>query len=538
MHDRPSDTRRRGIRWWPAAIVLVLFASWLAWVWFPESRHRQDQIVSTVLGALVTGLALLVWLMLLSRLRWKLRLAVFGGLVALLVTLGLTLEFRGVSGDTLPDLEWRWSRAPGNLPPAEVRADAPRPARTTSAHDYPQFLGPDRDGRLSGPRLARDWSASPPRPLWRQPIGAGWSGFAVVGDHAVTLEQRGEEELVSCYGLKTGELIWVHADRARFYDPIGGLGPRATPAIDGLRVYTLGGTGILNALDLETGERLWSRNILEDNGAGVPVYGVSGSPLVIGGTVVVAAGGSGGNSLAAYDGASGERVWSGGSDPAAYSSPLLAELAGMRQILLLNEANVVGHEAGSGRVLWSYPWRGQTERVSQPVVLPGDRVFVSSGYGVGGKLFRIRREPGSDPTVELLWESRGLKAKMTTVVHRDGFLYGLDDGILVCLDVEDGKRRWKRGRYGHGQVILVDDLILVLGEDGTVALVEAGPEAYRELGRFSALEGKTWGHPALAGRYLLVRNDREAACYELPLEASSATREIGEAWARRKRKSE
>jgi outer membrane protein assembly factor BamB len=169
-------------------------------------------------------------------------------------------------------------------------------------------------------------------------------------------------------------------------------------------------------------------------------------------------------------------------------------------------------------VLWQFPWPGETQRISQPVIVPEDRVFVSTGYGIGGKMLRIRSDHEGRLAAELLWESRGLKAKFSNVVWREGFLYGLDDGILTCLDGETGERRWKAGRYGHGQVILASDLLIVLAESGEVVLVPADPSAQREVGRFPAVSGKTWGHPALAGPRLVVRNDREAACYELALE--------------------
>jgi outer membrane protein assembly factor BamB len=256
--------------------------------------------------------------------------------------------------------------------------------------------------------------------------------------------------------------------------------------------------------------------MLEDSGARLPSYGVSASPLVLDGVVVVAAGGPDGGALVGYDAATGALRWSGGNGSPAYGSPRHAVLAGLPQILVMNGDAVAGHDPASGRVLWRQAWP-PGENTAQPVILPGDRVFFSTGYGVGGKMFRVRWDGAGGAAADPLWESRGLKAKFTTVVHRDGFLYGLDDGILVCLDAETGERRWKRGRHGHGQILLVDDLLVVSGEDGSVALVEADPEAWRELGRFAAIEGKTWNHPALAGPLLLVRNAREAACYELPL---------------------
>jgi outer membrane protein assembly factor BamB len=398
--------------------------------------------------------------------------------------------------------------------------DAARVARSEAdpRTDFPQFHGPWRDGVLERNDLETDWQRHAPRRLWRQPIGKGWSGFAVVGPHAVTQEQRGDHELVSCYERTTGELLWVHSDLARHDDPLGGPGPRATPTIDRGRVFTLGGTGLLNGLDLESGELLWSVDVLTDNSASAPPYGVAASPLVLGDQVIVPAGGPEGRSLVAYDTETGERLWSGGDHRAAYSSPLFATLVGREQIVLLNGSHLVGHSAKDGSLLWQYAWPGGTENVSQPVILPEDRVFLSTGYGIGGKSFRIVEEAGS-LAAELEWESRSLKAKFTNVVERDGYLYGLDDGIMACIDSRTGDRVWKGGRYGHGQILLVGDVLLVQAESGEVVLVRATPDGHHELARLEALEGKTWNSPALAGQHLLVRNDREAACYELSTRA-------------------
>ncbi len=510
------------IRWrlwlWPVLVLDGLAVALLAWVWSVERDQRQDQVVATmaVTGATAILLVLwtLSWLLLLSRMRWRARLAGSAAIVTGLALAPAVLEIRGVSGDVMPVLGWRWSgeAAAATEGPAAARRSAPV---TASAHDFPQFQGPSRDGRVPGVRLTRDWSA-PPRVRWRRPVGAGWSGFAVAGAYAVTQEQRGEDELVTCYDRLTGELLWAHADRTRWDDPLGGPGPRATPAIHGGRVYALGASGVLNALDLGSGALLWSRNVLVDAAASPPAYGVSASPLVLDGYVVAAVGGTEGQALVGYDAETGVRRWSGGSGGPAYGSPRQAVLAGAPQILVLNSGAVAAHDPGNGRVLWEFAWPSGTEMTFTPLVLPGDRVFVSTGYGVGGKLLQVR-SGGEGAVVDLLWESRGLKSKFSNVVYHDGFLYGLDDGILVCLDPATGERRWKEGRHGHGQLLLVDDLLLVLGESGEVALVEARPAARRELGSFTALAGKTWNPPALAGSELFVRNDREAACYELPL---------------------
>jgi outer membrane protein assembly factor BamB len=485
----------------------------LAWVWAFHGVHRQDKVIASVIAAAVTALLLLLWFLLFSRARPVPRLAVVG-LLALLAVLAWTrVEFRGFTGDIVPVFGWKGS-VPSAAPAVETRPSPPVPV--AGAADWPQFLGPSRSGVVRDAALARDWSARPPRLLWRRPVGLGWSGFAVVADFAVTHEQHGPVERVSCYDTSTGRLRWHHDEPARFEETVSSDGPRATPTIRDGRVFALGATGILTALDLADGRPVWRVDILADSRSVVPPYGVSHSPLVLDVVVVVAPGGSG-TALAAHDLDTGRRVWAGGAGAAAYSSPLLVELAGRPQILLFNEGGLAGHDPSSGQVLWSHAWPGGTECVSQPVRLPDDRVYLSSGYGVGGRLFRVAATASGALDAEVMWESRSLKAKFTNVVYREGFLYGLDDGILACVDAADGERRWKGGRYGHGQLILADDLLIVQAERGDVFLVEATPERHRELGRLDALDGKTWNHAALAGRRLLVRNDREAAAFELPV---------------------
>ena len=510
------------IRWLPVVIIVALTIAAIILLWSIDAPHRQWRVLHTVLVLMLSFLLMLLWLLLFSRLRWKVRLLAFGTIVLMLFLSAALFRVKGFSGDLVPLLEWRW----GGKVVESLMGRAPTDL-DAFPRDYPQFLGPHRNGTVQGIKLARDWKKQPPQLLWRQPIGAGWSAFAVVGRSAVTQEQRGKYEMVVCYDLHSGREWWHHSDHDRYEATPAGVGPRATPTIVGDRVYTLGATGILNCLDLATGTRIWSEDILYDNDAELASWGMSGSPLVLDDLVVVSAGGPEGKSLVAYHKDTGERIWRGGSSPAGYSSPLITTLAGIPQILIFNYGNVAAHDPSGGQILWQHPWPSGTECIAQPVPLPEDRVFVSSAYGIGCKLFQIARDEDNELRATLVWETPRLKAKFTNVIHRDGYIYGLDDGVLVCLDLANGQRKWKRGRYGHGQVILVDNpdeigdqsgLLLVSAESGDVLLVEVDPNKSREIARFPMLASKTWNNPALAGQYLLVRNDREAACYELPLE--------------------
>ena len=479
----------------------------------------------SILGA--ASILIVCWFVWFSRVKKFVRYTVGISLATAVAVFLLMFRVEGFSGDMIPTLVRRGTPVIGADLSAPVATTRAADLSTTTENDYPQFLGKNRVPVVDNIRLATDWNTTPPKLLWRQPIGAGWSGFAVVGDYAVTQEQRGDAEtgvqLVVCYELRTGEVVWSHADPGFFAATPGGLGPRATPTITGGRVYTMGPLGKLNCLDGATGEAIWSHDTLEENGAENIAWGKAGSPLVTDDLVIVSVGGPDGRSLIAYDRETGDEVWSAGSDQSAYASPVLATLSGVPQVLIVDQDYLVAHRLADGEELWRSPWPGNSNgnaSCSQPVVLPGDRVFISKGYRIGSSLLEIRKDDAGQFEAVPLWDPpvrAHMKTKFTNVVIRDGYVYGLDEGILECIELETGERQWKRGRYGHGQIILVGDVILVSTETGEVVLVEASPDAHRELTRFQAIEGKTWNNPALAGRFLLVRNHKEAACYELPL---------------------
>jgi outer membrane protein assembly factor BamB len=465
----------------------------------------------------------------------------------------------GVKGEAEAQLQWRWSMTPEQrllaqgreelkpLAPSEAAAvpatptetpatpaapvptatpadkSAPAvvaPAAATAADpvvvraEWPGFRGPRRDNVVRGATIETDWTRTPPVELWRRPIGPGWSSFAVQGDLIYTQEQRGEEEIVSCYRRSSGEPVWRHSDAVRFYESNGGPGPRATPELHGGRVYTLGATGIVNALDARTGARIWSRNAATDTGAPMPGWGYTGSPLVHGDLVIVAASGR----LAGYDIATGNPRWTQKTGGSGYSSPHLLNIGGMPQVLLLTGHGATSVSPADGTVLWDHQWEIGTAIVQPIVDVEGDVLF-ALGDAMGGQGIRrlsVTRD-GAGWKVTERWTSRGLKPYFNDFVVHEGHAYGFDGTILAAIGLTDGERKWKGGRYGQGQLLLLpeQDLLLVLSEEGELVLISATPDKFTEIAKFKAIEGKTWNHPVLVGDVLLVRNGEEMAAFRL-----------------------
>jgi outer membrane protein assembly factor BamB len=395
-------------------------------------------------------------------------------------------------------------------------AAAPAPAATEKGAHWPGFRGPRRDGIVRGVRIETDWAASPPVELWRRPVGPGWSSFAVHGDLVYTQEQRGEEEIVSCYNLKTGNPVWMHRDAARFWESNAGAGPRATPTLSNGRVYTLGATGILNVLDAASGAVVWSRNPATETGTETPDWGFSASPLVLDDIVVAAVSGK----LVAYDLATGEPRWTGPDIKGSYSSPHLATIDGVPQILMLSGAGATSLSPADGKVLWTHEGPSGGHIVQPALTAEGD-VLVGTDQGIGR--VALARGPGGWTTQER-WTSIGLKPYFNDYVVHKGHAYGFDGSYLAAIDLATGKRKWKGGRYGSGQLVLLPDqeLLLVLSEKGELALARANPDQFTEIARLPAIEGKTWNHPVLAGDVLLVRNDQEMAAFRLSLDKIGA----------------
>ena len=573
MTIAPALAPAKPIRLWPGVVAVTV--QWLAW--YGIALVYPPATPWGMVVAIFAGLAVLLWWLFLSRAPWSERLGALALIVvALVVTkrvvhesiagggMGMLLYIYaipvmslalvaaaalgrrrsraarwatiagsillfcatftlvrtgGVTGEGDSDLHWRWSETPEERLLREVAGEPLAPSAPVDARagfEWPGFRGPERDGIVRGVRIATDWSSAPPAELWRRPIGPGWSSFAVRGELVYTQEQRGEEELVACYRLTSGEPVWRHADPVRFYESNGGAGPRGTPTLHEDRVYALGATGVVNALDARSGELVWSRDAVADTDTKAPDWGFAGSPLVIDDLVVVAASGR----LVAYDIAAGEQRWLGAAGGMSYSSPHLATIDGVPQVLLLSGGHAAGFAPADGASLWTHEWEPGASIVQPGLTADGD-VLLSSCYEMGGiGLRRIKVAEGPDGwTVEERWTSRGIKPYFNDFVVHEGHAYGFDNSILACVDLADGARKWKGGRYGYGQLLLLADadVLIVLSEEGELALVAATPEQFTELARFRALEGKTWNHPVLAGDVLLVRNAEEMAAFRLTL---------------------
>lgn len=559
-----SATQRQPLRLWPGVVVVVL--QWLIWLLLPRIEPSNTAGYISAIGGVAGGLLVIVWWLFFSRAprrdRWGALLlmiaAVFvtsrflhvsvatGGMGLLFyfyVIPGLSLAFvawavvfgrrsdrprriamvvtillacgvwtlfrtRGVSGEG-SDFTWRWTQTYEE----KLLAQNNKPAALSSIQEagtdaeWPGFRGPRRDGIVRNVRIDTDWSSSPPAEMWRRPIGPGWSSFAVSGELIYTQEQRGEDEDVACYRLSTGEPVWRHKDAARFWESNAGAGPRATPTLSDGHVYTFGATGILNVLDAVDGTVVWSKDVSSDAGVKVPYWGFAGSPLVVDDLVVVAAAGR----LVAYDRATGDRKWLGPEGGQGYSSPQLMTIDGTPQVLLASGVGTTSL-AMEGNLLWKLSKDGSS--IVQPAMTANGDVLIGSDT----RMRRISVANGTNGwTVQERWNSNRLKPYFNDFVVHKGYAFGFDGSILACIDLNDGERKWKGGRYGQGQLVLLpeQDLLLVTSEKGELVLVQAKPDQFTEVAKFQAIEGKTWNHPVVVRDILLVRNGQEMAAFRI-----------------------
>jgi len=567
---------QKPLRVWPGVVLVVM--QWIAWLVVPF--FFPQYILQAIMVTAACALGVILWWLIFSRARWYERVGAlilivpaviltkrivhvsiatgsFGFLLfvlaipamsltlvaaavlsrrfssarrpavlaaAIVITCGVFALLRtgGATGDFKQDFHFRWSKTPEERLLAqgdESVASPSAPSTTVNTGEWPGFRGPQRDGAVRGVHLKTDWSTSPPVELWRRPIGPGWSSFSVHTGRLYTQEQRGNDEIIACHDVSTGKPVCRHSDPARFYESIGGPGPRATPTLSNGRVYALGATGIMNVLDDQTGAVVWSRNAVSDTGAKIPGWGIAGSPLIVNDMVVVAVSGS----LVAYDLATGKPRWFGPKGSDSYSSPQLLTINGVEQIVLMSSTGATSVALADGKELWNHSWPSDT-RVMQPAVAGDGQLVISVGDGMGGngtRLIAVKHgQNGTEGwTTEEKWTSEDFVPNFTDFVVHKGHAFGFDWGTLACIDLNNGKKKWRAPQHGYGQIVLLpdQDLLLELSEKGELVLIKASPEQFSELARFKVLEGKTWNHPVLIGDVVLVRNDHEMAAFRVPL---------------------
>lgn len=398
----------------------------------------------------------------------------------------------------------------------------PLSAQTDAKGEWPQILGPNRNGLSNETGLLDRWPEQGPKEVWRVPGGVGMSGLAISRGRVLTLVQREGEQWLISLDAKSGEQIW-QTPLAPEYRNAMGNGPRATPAIAGDHVFVFTGEGILSAHNFQDGKQLWSHNVLKELSGKEAEYGMACSPLVVGDQVVVTAGAPKGT-LVAFDTKSGKQLWTAGKDPAGYSSPALLNVGGRQQIVAFTANSALGVDPAKGSLLWRYPFKTNYEcNIVTPLEIKG-QVFLSSGEDHGSVLLSLKPQADTFEISEV-WNSFGTKSVLRnewqTSMLLDGYLYGMDNvggagpiTHLTCIDAATGDRKWQQARFGKGNLIAADGKLFITTMKGELVLVRATPERYDEIGRATVL-GSTRQAPALSNGRLFLRDDKEIVCFDV-----------------------
>lgn len=396
------------------------------------------------------------------------------------------------------------------LKAASLRSSADKP----QAGDWPQWRGANRDGVSAETSLLTDWPKEGPKKVWEVKGGQGYSSFAVVGGKVYTILQDGAKETVLCWDADTGKEIWRFG-YACHYENDWGSGPRSTPTIEGGLVYTVGGTGLFHCLKADTGEEVWKHDLLKEFNAENLRWGVTFSPLIEGDLIYTNPGGPNGGSIAAFDKKTGKLAWKALDDIAGYSSPIAATLAKVRQIVFFMGRSLVSVSPKDGKEYWRYDWETSYDcNIATPIIVD-DYVFISSGYGKGAAVFKV--EGGENKlTVKRVYETTKMCNHFSSCVLYEKHLYGFSDpGILVCMEFATGNVKWTERGFKKGSLLVADGHLIILGEEGTLAVAEATPDKYREKARHQVFQSKCWSAPVLANGKLYVRDETAVKCFEL-----------------------
>ena len=393
-------------------------------------------------------------------------------------------------------------------------------AAVCTAADWPQFLGPTRNGVSTETGLKAAWPKDGPPVVWQKDIGEGFSGPVVVGARVVLFHRVGDEEVVECLNAADGTTKWKTGYPTSYRDNYGkGDGPRATPLVADGRVYTLGADGVLQCLKLEDGAKVWRKELRKDYEEPSGFFGVATSPLLEDGRLLVNVGGANGAGIVAFNKDDGKEVWKTDDHEASYSSPVAADLAGRRQAVFLTREGLVSLDPADGTVRYSKHWRSRMDasvNAASPVVV-GDEIFLTASYGTGAVLLRANKDG-----LEEVWKSdKALSCHYGTPIYLDGYLYGFDGrqeqgARLRCIELKSGAVKWTQDGFGCGSMLLADGKLVILTEDGDLVLAKANPDKYEELARATVLDSRPVRAPlALADGKLYGRDGRKLVCWEL-----------------------
>lgn len=414
-------------------------------------------------------------------------------------------------GGTLPHLEIVREKKTSELHSALLSSDF---ILQRKLEDWPQFRGPQRDGTANPQNANIDWTILPTQ-VWRRSIGEGHSSVIVGSNTILTFEQKGELECLTARSANDGHELWKVCEKNRWNDSFGGVGPRSTPTLINGKVFALFTNGMLHCVNLADGKELWKEKVIEENYV-FPEWGISCSPLVWKNHVILNLGGQK-SAAQARSITSGELIWT--SDlvgKSAYLSPSILEFSGKKHLIVGIEGKIAGLDPISGKTLWEHPWKIflNNVQIAQPLKLFDNSFLLSAGYGKGAERISVKKS-GDHYLLETVWKTKNLKAKFSNPVTRNGFIYGMSENTLVCLDALNGSLMWRGNKYGYGRVLLAEDKILILGNTGKLSVVEANPNEFVEISSSPLLSKvRCWNGPALVNGYLIARNGEELAFFD------------------------
>jgi len=417
-------------------------------------------------------------------------------------------------------MEWRG----GMIPHVGLSKDIPTDRQTIvndrvslrqHSSQWNQYRGPNRNGHIPEQGVALNWE-NKPKALWKVPAGPGHSSVLVAEQTVYTLEQSGERETLFARNLSNGKEKWKVAQQTKWDDMMSGTGPRSTPTLLNGKLYTLFSNGVLCRVNAKSGKLEWETKTVEANYE-FPEWGISCSPLIWNELIILNLGGEK-SAVRAYSINDGNLVWESDlSGKGVYISSSVLTLLGEDHLLAAVEGNIAGLNPKNGKTLWEKPWKIflNNAQIAQPIALSKNSFLLAAGYGKGAECWNISRLTNGKYLIETSWKSKNLKAKFSNPVLKNGYLYGLSENLLVCLEAKTGELKWRGNKYGYGRILVSKDKLLILGNTGALSIVEATPDQFKEVFSEQLLsEVRCWNGPALASGYLVAMNGEELACFD------------------------